>query len=112
MVAWAMNSRMKDDPRSTTAPSPEGTQSPRESWREWGEVLRRHQLRQIAAWLLEAGRPLAVLSAQLLYAGSPFLGPGAHRLAHLLESEQEARAFVDYLESGTADSRREEPAVR
>jgi hypothetical protein len=36
-------------------------------------VLRRHQLQGIVAWLLEAGAPLALLSAQLLYV-RPWIG--------------------------------------
>ena len=100
LAASDMYSRAKLDPTSTTAPGSEGTTSPRESWREWGEMLRRYQLSGIATWLLEAGRPFAILSAQLLYVGSPFLGTGASRLARLLESDEDAREFVRYLEEG------------
>ena len=74
-----------------------GRLRPREHWLQWAETLRRYQLDGIASWFLDAGRPLALLSAQLLYAGRPFFGQGAESLAHLLESDDEARAFASFL---------------
>ena len=94
-----MSSRARIDPTATTLPTSNGKAEPRQGWREWGEILHRNRLGGMAAWLLEAGRPLAILSAQLLYAGSPFLGGGASKLAHLLESEEDASDFVQSLES-------------
>ena len=76
---------------------------PRERWREWREILRRHQFQGIVRWLLEAGAPLALISAQLLYIGRPWLGGGAHQLAHLLESDEETMEFLRYLESDSQD---------
>ncbi len=77
--------------------------SPREHWSRWAETLRRYQLDGLASWLLDAGRPLALLSAQLLYAGRPFLGESADALARTLESDDETRAFASFLDPG-ADS--------
>jgi hypothetical protein len=73
----------------------------RAHWPEWTEALRRRGLDGFAAWLLEAGGPINLIGAQLLYIGQPFLTPGAtesiHALANLLEEEDEARAFAALL---------------
>ncbi len=71
--------------------------SPRSHWIQWAGVLRRYQLDQLALWLLDTGRPLAILSAQALYIGQPILGDGVHDLASLLESDEESRAFAAFL---------------
>lgn len=73
-------------------------QSPRNYWIQWAETLRRYQLEGFISWLLDAGRPLALLSAQMLYMGRPFLGEGLGALAHTLESDDEARAFASFLD--------------
>ncbi len=78
--------------------NPNGQASPREHWLQWAETLHRYQLDGIASWFLEAGRPLALLSAQILYFGRPFFGQGAESLAHMLESDDEARAFASLLD--------------
>lgn len=83
----------------------------RERWPEWREVLRRHQLQGIVGWLLEAGAPLALISAQLLYIGGPWLGGGAHQLAHLLESDEETMEFLRYLDSGSPDVQEFPPGI-
>ena len=75
----------------------------RDHWTRWAETLRHYQLDGFAAWLLDAGRPLALLSAQILYVGRPFLGAGAEALARTLESDDELRGFVSFLDRG-ADS--------
>ncbi len=77
--------------------------SPRMHWLRWAETLRRYQLDGLAAWILDAGRPLAILSAQMLYIGRPFLGETVDVLAHTLESDEELRDFVSLLD-GKADS--------
>jgi hypothetical protein len=77
-------------------------QSPREYWPQWAEMLRRYQLDGLASWLLDAGRPLALLSAQALYAGRPFLGETVDALARTLESDEEAGAFASFLDGGPA----------
>lgn len=79
---------------------PGGHMSPRAQWSHWAEVLRRYRLDGLASWLLDAGRPLALLSAQVLYLGSPFLGSTADALARTLESNDEAQAFASFLDEG------------
>lgn len=78
--------------------------SPRESssratWHHWGNLLGRWHLAGLTAWLLEVGRPLALVSAQLLYMGGPFLGRDSMYLAQLLESESKTVEFIDFLAS-------------
>ncbi len=46
------------------------------------------------------GRPVALLTAQVLYVARPFFGEGAQTFAHTLESDDEARAFADFLDGG------------
>ncbi len=74
--------------------------APREDWLEWAETLRRYQADGIVSWLLEAGRPLAILTAQVLYLGQPFLGDTAHSLGQMLESDEDTRAFAALLNGG------------
>jgi len=67
-------------------------------WSIWAETLRRFKLDGLASWFLEAGSPLSMLGAQMLYIGQPFLGgKQIDTLAHMLEDEQETQAFVHYL---------------
>ena len=72
-------------------------------WPGWIDSLRRQGLDGFAAWLLEAGGPINVIGAQLLYLGQPFVTPqasdGFRALANLLEQEDEARAFAARLRS-------------
>jgi hypothetical protein len=84
---------------------------PRERWQEWREILHRHQLQGIVRWLLEAGAPLSLISAQLLYIGGPWLGGGARQLAHLLESDEETTEFLRYLESDSRDAQEFPPGI-
>ncbi len=77
-------------------------QSPREHWIHWAVFLRRYQLDGIVTWLLEAGRPLAFVSAQILYFGRPFLGQEVDSLAQMLESGDESHAFAAFLEGEAA----------
>ena len=74
----------------------------RSAWPVWAEFLRRHRLENLAAWALEAGGPLTVLGAQVLYIGGPLLRtalPDQQRdaLAGLLEDRDEALAFTAFL---------------
>jgi hypothetical protein len=75
--------------------------SSRTHWPAWMNSLHRLGLEGFAVWLLEAGGPLNVLGAQLLYLGQPFFPTSAndniHALANLLEQEDESRAFVALL---------------
>ena len=70
----------------------------RADWSQWAEILRRFKMDGFASWVLEAGSPLAVIGAQVLYIGQPFIGgEKVNALAHMLESETEAQSFVRYL---------------
>jgi len=67
-------------------------------WQNWAESLRRLKLDGFASWLLEAGSPLRLLGAQAIYFSQPFVGGkqmGA--VAQMLESENETRAFAQFL---------------
>ena len=75
-------------------------QSPREDWLRWAETLRRYQADGFVSWLLEAGRPMAILTAQLLYWGRPFLGETAQSLGEMLESDEASKAFMALLDGG------------
>ena len=67
-------------------------------WSKWAESLRTLKLDGIVAWLLEAGAPLTILSAQALYISQPFVGgEKINSLAHMLEQEDETQAFARYL---------------
>ena len=72
-------------------------QMPRPLWSDWANQLRRLKLDSIAAWMLEAGAPVTLLSAQALFIARPLLGPGSEAFAHLLEEDDEVRAFAAYL---------------
>jgi hypothetical protein len=70
----------------------------RADWSHWAESLRRFKLDGLASWLLEAGAPLTVLSAQALYISQPFLGGKQWTsFAHMLEEDEEGQAFARYL---------------
>lgn len=75
--------------------------SEREYWPKWIQSLRRQGLAELTAWVLEAAGPLNIVGAQALYIGQPFMpassGDGLRALAHLLEQEDEARAFAALL---------------
>ena len=68
------------------------------AWPQWAESLRRLKLDGFVAWFLEAGGPLTVLGAQAVYMSQPFLGGKQwNAFAHMLEEEEETRAFTRYL---------------
>ena len=74
----------------------------RADWLKWAEALRRFKLDGLASWFLEAGSPLSVLGAQVLYASQPLLGgKQINAIAHMLEDEQETQAFVYFLREET-----------
>ena len=99
-----MGLRTRVDSRRTTAPEAGGSGKSRHQWHQWGNTLRRHELHHLAAWLLEAASPLALISAQLLYLGRPFLGSDAGHLAHLLESDEDRLEFARILRSDSVDA--------
>ncbi|HEY5901066.1 MAG TPA: hypothetical protein VIU39_00850 [Anaerolineales bacterium] len=73
---------------------------PREQWPRWAALLQRYRLDKMTAWMLEAGGPLLLLSAQALYFGRSLLGvQRADALARTLEDEGETRLFAAYLHS-------------
>jgi hypothetical protein len=78
--------------------------SPREYWTRWAFTLRRYQLHELAASLLEAAGPLAVLGAQALYFGKGLIGDDEQltALASMLEEDSETRAFASFLTQETA----------
>jgi hypothetical protein len=83
---------MQMDPVSETRPA----------WQGWAELLRRHGLENLVAWVLEAAGPLNVLAAQALYIGGPLLRPTLtdmqrDALASLLENRAETLAFTAFL---------------
>ena len=72
-------------------------ETPRPQWRDWANQLHRLNLNSFAAWLLEAGAPVALLGAQALFVAAPFLGSGSVAVARMLEDEREVRAFASFL---------------
>lgn len=72
--------------------------SPREYWPRWAQSLRRYQLHEIVASLLEAGSPLAFLGAQAIYFGRVFASNDQlNALANMLEEDSETQAFASFL---------------
>ena len=72
--------------------------TPRDYWPRWAEILRRYQLNEVTASLLEAGSPLALLGAQILYFSRGFFNNDQlAALAATLEEDYEARAFAAFL---------------
>lgn len=72
------------------------------TWQKWEDYLRRMGLQQIAASLLEAGAPLNLVSAQLVYLSQPLLSAffsneQLRALASLLEEPHHTAEFVDSL---------------
>ncbi|HMB22742.1 MAG TPA: hypothetical protein VKP08_07940 [Anaerolineales bacterium] len=71
---------------------------PRPEWSYWAATLRRFKLDGLASWLLEAGAPLTMLGAQMLYVSQPFVGgKDWNSFAHMLEEDKEVQAFARYL---------------
>lgn len=70
----------------------------REYWIRWAETLRRYQLHGVAAALLEAGAPFALLGAQALHFSRGLIeSEQLAALALTLEEESETRAFASLL---------------
>lgn len=68
------------------------------AWSQWAESLKRLKLDGLTLWLLEAGAPLTVLGAQLIYVTGPFIGgKESNAIAHMLEEEEETLAFARFL---------------
>jgi hypothetical protein len=70
------------------------------AWTQWAESLKRLKLDGLALWLLEAGAPLTVLGAQVMYMSQPFLGgKESNAIAHMLENDEETQEFARLLRS-------------
>ncbi len=80
--------------------APKGAGGERDDWRRWVGALRRYRLDGLMGWFIDTGRPLALISAQFMYAAGPFLGSGIERLGHMLESDEDSRAFAQMLQGG------------
>ena len=80
-------------------------QTSRAFWPDWVAHLQNWKLDGFVAWLLEAGAPLTLLSAQVIYFADPFFtGRQAQMLAQMLEEEGETRAFLDFLRQQEASA--------
>lgn len=71
-------------------------------WQVWASYLQRWGVKDLAAQILEAAGPLAVLGAQFIYIGQPWVGRSLSQnhldaLARVLEDRDYTRAFVDFL---------------
>jgi hypothetical protein len=76
------------------------------AWQNWAEALHRRGLNEFVAVLLEAGGPLNMIAAQMVYLSQPLFGRSASQkhleaLAHLLEEPEQTQSFVAYLREGT-----------
>lgn len=92
-----MKSSMEFNRNPHTTPTPERPGTGRDERPRWVDGLRRYQLDGLVGWFLDAGRPFAFLSAQLMYMATPFIGIGAERVGRLLESDEESEAFLRLL---------------
>lgn len=68
-------------------------------WQGWIEALHQRRLDAVAALLLEAGGPLKMFAAQLIYLGQPLVSTSGNHgklqaLAHLLEDADQTQSFV------------------
>jgi len=71
---------------------------PHADWSKWAEFLQKYKLDGLASWLLEAGAPVNLMGAQVLYFGQPFVGgKQISSLAQMLEDENESLAFARFL---------------
>ena len=68
----------------------------REYWPCWAETLRRYQLHEFAASLLDAGSPLALLGAQALYFGRGLI-ESDQLMALAVTLEEDSEAFASFL---------------
>jgi hypothetical protein len=77
----------------------------RNLWPDWARILQRWGMQNLASFFLEAGGPVNVLAAQVIYLGQPFLKGVApsnnlRALAALLEDQDAARQFAVFLREG------------
>ncbi len=74
----------------------------RQILQRWASRLQQWRVHQLAAAILEAGGPLNVVGAQLVYLSQPLLGGFVGReqfdtLAGVLEAPEKAKTFIRYL---------------
>jgi hypothetical protein len=74
----------------------------RQMWPAWARIIQQGGIKQWVSFLLEAGGPLTVLIAQLIYIGQPMLNQTGSQnqwlaLAELLEDQEKTRSFAAYL---------------
>jgi hypothetical protein len=74
-------------------------------WRIWSKGLHHLGLHEFAASMLEAGDPVNVILAQLVYVLQPIFQPGKSNgsltvLAETLEDRSETQLFVSLLREG------------
>lgn len=80
----------------------ESMRDPRSYWSRWAEKLEVLGVSDLAAALLDGAGSLRLLAAQLVHAGTPFIGSSAaadqwQALASLLEDKIAAQQFVSFL---------------
>jgi hypothetical protein len=72
----------------------------RSFWPDWLVTLQKTGLKTWTSWALDAAGPLNVLGAQMIYLAHPLFSDDdgqMQALAHILEDEDETRAFVTFL---------------
>ncbi len=68
------------------------------TWSKWSDTFSRFHISGLVAWILDAGEPFALVGAQFLYLGQPFIGGDQiENLAAFLENREEVRAFAAFL---------------
>jgi hypothetical protein len=71
-------------------------------WEKWALSLHRWGLDRMVVFLLEAGSPITVLAAQVVYLIQPFFRPSSSEnqisaFINLFEDQQAGRNFAAYL---------------
>ncbi len=87
-------------------------------WQVWVDFLDRWHLKDLIMIVLDAGEPLRIIGAQVIYLGQPFLNgfiPADHltALSEMLENQHQARKFVSFARRyhGNQPQPREEAAL-
>lgn len=77
-------------------------EQPAAIWQDWHERLKSLEIHEVVAAVLEAGGPLSLIGAQLVYFGQPLLrgfvpDEKLHALASLLEDREALQIFIHHL---------------
>jgi len=80
----------------------ESMQDSRIYWSQWEQKLQGLGVSELAAALLDGAGSLRLLAAQLVHAGTPFIGASSaadqwQALAALLEDKDSAQQFISFL---------------